>query len=60
MDAIRLQTVAFLLLTLAMPLISYGSMAGNETLAVVGLVAIAVGAAIPVGLRLRRTDVTPA
>ena len=60
MDAIRLQTVAFLLLTLAMPLISYGSIAGNETLAAIGLVAITVGAAIPVGIRISRTDAAPA
>lgn len=51
MDRIELETVAFVLLTLSLPLISVGSTGNGSTLWTVGFVVLVVGTAIPPLLR---------
>ncbi len=51
MDPTNAYTGAFLLAGVALPLISYGSMNGMESLATVGLVAIVVAGIIPLIVR---------
>ena len=51
MDATRAYTAAFLLIAFALPLISYGSTNGVESLATAGLAAIVVAGIIPLVVR---------
>lgn len=49
-------TLAFVLMALSLPLISYGSTAGIAALWVVGLAMLAVGGLIPPAVRFTATD----
>jgi len=51
MDAIKAYTVAFALAAVALPMISYGSTSGVESLATAGLLAIVVAGIIPLVVR---------
>jgi len=54
MDAIRLETVAFLLMALSLPLISIGS-TGSGSLWIVGFAVLVAGTTIPPILRYIET-----
>ncbi len=51
MDAIKAYTAAFVLIALALPLISYGSTSGAEALSTAGFAAIVVAGIIPLVVR---------
>lgn len=51
MDALELETVAFVLMALSLPLISVGSAGSGSTLWIVGFAVLVVGTAIPPALR---------
>jgi len=58
MDATKAYTAAFVLIAVALPLISYGSMNGAELLSSVGLGLIIVGGVIPLVVRYLDAPVT--
>jgi len=58
MDATKAYTLAFVLIAVALPLISYGSTGGAELLSTVGLGSIIVAGSIPLVVRYLESPVT--
>jgi hypothetical protein len=56
MESVRHYTVAFVLMAVSLPLVSYGSTSGPDALSVLGFVLLLAGALVPLYVRYAEAE----